>query len=192
MVHARTKDTMVSFDEATKILDSASNQLHATLHLEEEHVTLEWAVDRIAKRSYHSPCSTPAYDTSAMDGFALCSRLTANASPESPVTFCVNPDISRAGGDFLVLSGDEVGGCCDCGTPRAVEIMTGGRFPSVAGSTDGAEFDCCVRLEDIVPAKYSCACRHIQVSKPAHSGQNRRLAAMRWPGTVSGSAGADG
>lgn len=168
---------MISFEEALHTLDSLSNELYATLNREEESIALEWAVDRIAKHSYHSPRATPAYDTSAMDGFALCSRMTVNASPESPVTFCVDPDVVRAGVDCFAISPGRVEEGCCCGKPRAVEIMTGGRFPSVVGSTTGAEFDCCVRWEDTVARECSGGHRHRQIFKPAQSGQNKRLAA---------------
>lgn len=168
---------MISFQEALHTLDPVSEELCVTLHREEEHVALEWAVDRIAKHSYHSPRATPAYDTSAMDGFALCSKMTANASPESPATFCVDPNIVRAGGDCVAISPGKLEGCCDYGKPYAVEIMTGGRFPSVIGSTNGAEFDCCVRWEDTVVGECSGDHQHIQILKPAQSGQNKRFAA---------------
>jgi molybdopterin biosynthesis enzyme len=110
--------TMISLQDALNTLHSASEDLYTTLHNgEEDCVLLEWAVDRIAKYSYYSPRATPAYDTSVMDGFALCSAMTTSASSESPVTFCVYSNIVRAGGDCPNISRGDIEGATAVGSP---------------------------------------------------------------------------
>ncbi|KAK2762662.1 hypothetical protein FQN54_000836 [Arachnomyces sp. PD_36] len=168
---------MISFQEALDALGPVSEELYATLDQEEEIVALEWAVDRIAKHSYHSPRPTPAYDTSALDGFAIYSGMITHASQKSPVTFCVDPNIVRPGGDCFVVSRGDIEERCGCGNPGAVEIMTGGRFPSAVGSTKGAELDCCIRREDTIEEEFPGGHRHIRIFNPVPSGKNMRLAA---------------
>src|SRR5436305_10681681 len=71
-------------------------------------------------REISSPHSTPLYDTSAMDGFAICSSLTAHASSENPIRFRVV--------DFIA-AGDSISPRAARGVPKiepdpvCVEIM---------------------------------------------------------------------
>lgn len=134
-----------------------------------EHVSLSRALNRTVARSLCSPRSTPEFDTSAMDGFALHAAATATASAEKPVTFCVR-GLMAAGDEPLHVPGEPDEDIYPC-----VEIMTGARFPD-AGNTPA--FDCCVRWEDttITADPSATGRRYISVTKPARSGQNRRSA----------------
>lgn len=124
---------------------------------------------RIASTPIHSPSTTPEFDTSAMDGYAVNSAATANATPESPAIFQVK-GIMAAGDEPISVSENAEGGIFPC-----VEIMTGARFPD----SDSDSFDCCVRLEDTDTVSFSgprSEGRYIKVTKPVKPLQHRRLA----------------
>src|SRR5699024_9131849 len=59
-----------------------------------------------------------------------------------------------------------------------VEIMTGARFPEATEGSEG--FDCCVKWEDVTVLEGKKGCiagdHYIQVTKPAESQKNKRLA----------------
>ncbi|KAL4964213.1 molybdopterin molybdotransferase MoeA [Aspergillus stella-maris] len=119
-------------------------------------------------QTIHSPISTPQYDTSAMDGFALGSIATETATPESPVTFEVVA--TTTAGDRPHSPDNDLRD----GIPPCVEIMTGAPFPL---GRDADIFDCTVPVEDVVVTenKFSSR-RYISVSKAARPRQHRRLA----------------
>lgn len=54
---------------------------------QEEILPIVKSMNRISKYTHASPQFTPQFDTSAMDGYALNSAATVNASAESPVQF---------------------------------------------------------------------------------------------------------
>ena len=122
------------------------------------------ASGRIAKNAVRSPETTPKFDTSAMDGYAVSSKVTANATAKSPAVFQVK-GVMAAGDELIPVSGD----AGPDGVYPCVEIMTGARFPDA--------FDCCVRLEDTISFSEECSntC-YIKVVKPVKPLQNRRLA----------------
>lgn len=118
---------------------------------------------RIAQRTICSPETTPKFDTSAMDGYALNSTATATATVEAPVVFLVKGTMA-AGDEPLDVSAVSEGDIYPC-----VEIMTGARFPEM--------FDCCVRLEDVESYEEEGTGRwFIKVMKPAKRNQHRRFA----------------
>ncbi|KAL4972775.1 MoeA, N-terminal and linker domain-containing protein [Aspergillus desertorum] len=126
------------------------------------------ACNRVAAETITSPISTPQYDTSAMDGFALSSAATETASPESPVTFEVTA--TTTAGDQPHSPADDLRD----GIPSCVEIMTGAPFPVGKGSE---RFDCCVPIEEVtVSENQSSRRRHISVWRPARRCQHRRFA----------------
>jgi molybdopterin molybdotransferase len=89
------------------------------------------ALHKNAAHTIKAPHSTPEADTSAMDGFAVCSSSTANASPKHPVRLRVVSII--AAGDKVdaeqELDGAKDGQTNSQATDICVEIMTGARFP---------------------------------------------------------------
>jgi len=128
-----------------------------------ESVALAEAIGRVAARDYLSPISTPEFDTSAMDGYAISSSLTNLATPESPVFFCIRGTIA-AGDQPKSISPQE-----DMSLESCVEIMTGARFP------EGEEvLDACIKVEDTVRIAGKVPC--IAVSKPVSRYANRRFA----------------
>ncbi|PGH14124.1 hypothetical protein AJ79_03241 [Helicocarpus griseus UAMH5409] len=161
----------IPYDEAISIIKAEAAASLQTNQRRTETVPLNKALSRISKDTHLSPLSTPRWDTSAMDGYALSSKATQRASDLTPAIFAIKATIA-AGDKPLPMSGK-----LDFGVYPCAEIMTGARFPE---STTGEPFDCCVRLEDTLPSlsngrvarKYKC----IQTMKPARSGQNKRRA----------------
>lgn len=161
----------LSYDGALRIIQKEAKQqaISPICGKNEEALPLVKAINRISKHDYTSPRSTPQFDTSAMDGYALDSAATVNASAESPAQFCVQGTIA-AGDEPIAVSGEPKNGVYPC-----VEIMTGARFPIC---TDGEPFDCCVRVEDTsrgVGGNFDSS-SYIKVTKAARKEQNRRLA----------------
>ncbi|MHC4781252.1 MAG: molybdopterin molybdotransferase MoeA, partial [Planctomycetota bacterium] len=95
---------------------------------EEETVPLRDALGRTLARDVVSTEQVPAFDKSAMDGFALRGGETFGAAPTDPVTFEVIGE---------VLPGDVPD--FEVGPGEAVRIMTGGAFPSGADAVLMAE-----------------------------------------------------
>ncbi|KNA98441.1 hypothetical protein FOXG_02794 [Fusarium oxysporum f. sp. lycopersici 4287] len=135
-----------------------------------EVVPIEEAVGRVSACDHFSPISTPEFDTSAMDGYAICSASTRLASAEHPAFFCVKGTIA-AGDDSLTLPSRHTRD----GPEPSFEIMTGGRFPQ---GELGEVFDACVKVEDTIriaakePGLGTC----IAISKPIPRYANRRFA----------------
>ncbi|KAL4750647.1 hypothetical protein BDW72DRAFT_213269 [Aspergillus terricola var. indicus] len=128
------------------------------------------ACDRVAAERITSPISTPEYDTSAMDGFALSSAATETASPETPVNFEVMAITTAGDRPYPAADGLKVG------IPPCVEIMTGAPFPTGQG---WERFDCSVPIEEVVVQEDRCPSsrhRYVSVCKPARRWQHRRFA----------------
>src|SRR5690349_7422437 len=117
-----------------------------------EAVTLHEAAGRVLAEDVVAPEPVPAFDNSAMDGYAVRAADTAGAAPESPVRLEVR-DESRAGRPEESPVGDG----------EAITISTGARIP------DGA--DAVIRVEDTTadgPA--------VDLHAPVRPGQNIRRA----------------
>ncbi|MCG6988815.1 MAG: molybdopterin molybdotransferase MoeA [Gemmatimonadetes bacterium] len=84
----------------------------------EESVALEVALGRTLARDVVSGEDVPAFDKSAVDGYAVRAAETFGASPTDPASF-------RLTGDVLPGMSEEV----EVGPGEAVRIMTGGVFP---------------------------------------------------------------
>lgn len=105
-----------------------------------------------------------------MDGYAISSRATVNATFDEPVNFVVKGTIA-AGDEPILLPNEPEDGCYPC-----VEIMTGAQFPI---STSHTPFDACVKIEDTVPfgSKAGFQSQHrfvLRRAVPLHA--NRRFA----------------
>lgn len=83
---------MIGFEEAQELVVGAASDARSALL---ERVSLDQAVGRVLREAVLAPVDLPAHDTSAMDGYALCSRQLLGEGPwELPVV-----GESRAGGD---------------------------------------------------------------------------------------------
>jgi len=119
---------MQGFTERTD-LGSALEMLRSCVEpLEGESVHLEQALGRTLARDIISPERVPAFDKSAMDGYALRGAETFGASPTDPVSIRVIGE---------VFSGEV--GDLEVGPGEAVRIMTGGAFPKGADAVLMAE-----------------------------------------------------
>ncbi|KAL3441463.1 MoeA, N-terminal and linker domain-containing protein [Aspergillus insuetus] len=160
----------LSYTDAVSLVEKEARHQQTAFLADSEKCSIFNACDRAVSESICSPISTPEFDTSAMDGFALSSVATQGASPESPVAFKVL-GTTTAGDEphsdsTLDDSRDWI--------PPCVEIMTGAPFPA---GPDGDRFDCCVPIEDVVLVENKLTDRrYISLSKPAKWRQHRRLA----------------
>lgn len=127
------------------------------------------AVGHTCATTIHAPICTPACDTSAMDGFAVCSQETMQASESCPVTLVVVDSIAAGDRPRDRLAAGPVTGVC-------VEIMTGAQFPEVSHPL----LDAVVKVEDVITLEQQvdghCKTRCIQIRRPAKPRQHRRPA----------------
>ena len=120
---------MRGFTERTD-LESALERLRSCVTpLEPESVHLEQALGRSLARDITSTEEVPAFDKSAMDGYALRAAETFGASPTDPASFRVIGEIFP--GEVTDL---------EVGPGEAVRIMTGGAFPKGADAVLMAEY----------------------------------------------------
>ena len=111
-------------------LDAALKMLRSSVEpLERESVRLQEALGRTLARDIISTEEVPAFDKSAMDGYALRAAETFGASPSDPVPFTVIGEVFPG----------EVGDL-EVGPGEAVRIMTGGAFPEGADAVLMAEY----------------------------------------------------
>ncbi|EAW21030.1 molybdopterin molybdotransferase MoeA [Aspergillus fischeri NRRL 181] len=158
----------ILYSEALQLIQAEAQRQRDAFAADGEHVPISQARNRIARETVTSPIATPKFDTSAMDGYALSSSATQDATIDGPVTFEVKGMIA-AGDEPLRIAADQ-----QSGAPVCVEIMTGAPFPT---SVSGDDLDCCVRHEDVaVIVDETSNRRYIRVFKPAKTGQNRRFA----------------
>ncbi len=109
-------EPMLSVDEAQEMLLAAVGD-----PLPREFAALEDALDRVLAESIESSRDLPAWDNSAMDGYAVHAEDIVGATPERPVRLSVVGEV-RAGGSPDI---DLPPGC-------AVRIATGARVPASA------------------------------------------------------------
>lgn len=164
----------LSYHEAIQLIEAEAQRHRPDVELRTERVPLHQALNRVTGSAMLSPRSTPRCDTSAMDGYAVDSEATKNASPENPVSFRIK-GLMAAGKESLP---EALFIECECQNQSlsCLEIMTGGRFPSAAESGI-VGLDCCVKFEDVTRATDpSTGEDYIRVTKPAGYRQNRRMA----------------
>jgi molybdopterin molybdotransferase len=160
----------VSYQDALAILQQTATAILNEQEQQNEIVPLDQALGRIAVENHTSPICTPSRDTSAMDGYAISSGATVDATPERPVTFIVQ-GTNAAGEEPIQLPNEPIDGCYPC-----VEIMTGAQFPV---STSHTPFDACVKIEDTVPsgAKHGFQSQQrFSLTRPVRLHANRRFA----------------
>lgn len=160
----------ISYQDAVALLQDIAKEILHDQGLPKEKVPISEALGRITAESHTSPICTPPKDTSAMDGYAISSGATVDATVERPVTFVVQ-GTNAAGDEPMELANETIDGCYPC-----VEVMTGAQFPI---STSNTPFDACVKIEDTVPfgkkAEFQAQRRFILTrTVPLHA--NRRFA----------------
>lgn len=160
----------VSYQDALAILQTTATCILKERGPRTERVPFDQAIGRVAAEDHTSPICTPPKDTSAMDGYAISSGATIDATADRPVTFIVQ-GTNAAGDEPIHLPNEPIEGCYPC-----VEIMTGAQFPI---STSHTPFDACVKIEDTVSAgvksEFSSQRRFV-LTRPVRLHANRRFA----------------
>jgi molybdenum cofactor synthesis domain-containing protein len=166
----------ISYAAALTILENTAQEVSTNLEDDPDVVSLEDAVGRVSKNTIFSPVSTPAADASAMDGYAVDSSCTQDASDANPVSLRVVGFL--AAGDRTARLPPSTCKACSVATTEfksCIEIATGARFPA-------APYDACIRVEDISPTDpclrplHKCPYQYITIVKPAKYNQHRRPA----------------
>jgi molybdopterin molybdotransferase len=119
---------MRGFAEKTDLEAALEILRSSVLPVDGESVRLEAALGRTLAGAVISTEDVPAFDKSAMDGYAVRGADTFGASPTDPVSLKVIGE---------VLPGDV--GDLEVGPGEAVRIMTGGAFPEGADAVLMAE-----------------------------------------------------
>lgn len=124
---------MIRYDEALKILEMAAQERGP---LPVEKLPLKKALGRVAAERLSSPEPLPAFDNSSMDGYAVFSPDTAEASPERPARLKVlgavaagdAPSKARAGGAYEISTGAPLPRGCDAVIRiEDARVLDGGR-----------------------------------------------------------------
>ena len=102
---------MISYHDALQLIQTIGHPLSS------EWITLNKAIGRVVTEQIKSPYPSPAFDQSAMDGFALCADETVGASPDHPLLFTIKE----------VIAAGQVG--TYFGAQTAIKIMTGAPIP---------------------------------------------------------------
>lgn len=123
---------MIPYKQALDLLRNSARRRQ----LADEKVLLDSALGRISAETVCSSEDLPAFSNSAMDGYAVRSEQTREASSLRPLVLRVSSMI--AAGD---ASAREFGRASLAESPDAVEIMTGAPIPE-------GGYDAVVRLED--------------------------------------------
>ena len=163
----------ISYSEARDVV-TALGAAHAGYFKQEqsnqEILPLQKAAGRIANNDVYSPISTPIFDSSAMDGFAVISKQTSLASAGRPLRMRV-AGLIAAGDQPAKLGGN--GGDLD-DELVCVEIMTGAPFP--LSSPDQVSFDACIPVEQVEIVPDARMGRAILIRQAVAPGTHRRIA----------------
>ncbi|KAF2856851.1 hypothetical protein T440DRAFT_463078 [Plenodomus tracheiphilus IPT5] len=163
----------IAYEEALGILRDIADSCKTELHGLSRTVPLLESLGHVAARDHVSALTTPPHDTSAMDGYAVSSEFTSDASPDNPAIFNIRGTIA-AGQEPIELV-NEAG---EDGVSPCVEIMTGAQFPHASRRA----FDACVKIEDTIDLGPSTvragfkSMKRIAVTRPLRPNANRRFA----------------
>ncbi|KPI43144.1 Molybdopterin molybdenumtransferase [Cyphellophora attinorum] len=131
-------------------------------------------VGKICTKTVAAPFDIPGSDTSAMDGYAICTSLTQNASSSRPTKFKVVGTIVAGAHDRISEAWRD---SADDDSAPCFEIMTGASFPEGHPRMDGV-----VKVEDVqdndptVHWSKKARAAYIEVKTPVKPQQHRRLA----------------
>ncbi|KAF8857911.1 hypothetical protein BDZ45DRAFT_420272 [Acephala macrosclerotiorum] len=161
----------IPYTDAISILDKFAAQKAKHFAQEAELVPITSAVGRISRDAYYNPTSTPAFDSSAMDGYAVNSASISTASPTKPIIFRVRGMIAAGDAPISVpISAPDCFLTC-------VAVKTGARFPLCTQTWSESVFDACIKVEDTpIVLGPDLESRYTRITKPAKRDQNRRVA----------------
>lgn len=149
---------MITYAEALTILEEVghSNPLGV------EELPLLGSVGRFLAAPVDSREDVPSFNNSAMDGFAVSSSMTREASAAQPVRISVR-GLVAAGDSGAFERAESFSG------QYAVEIMTGAPLPP--------QYDAVVRIEDVILKRATDgSAEWIEISKPLTPAENARFA----------------
>lgn len=133
----------------------ASNVSPLNPHSERQTVPLLSALGHTSCSTIQAPIQMPLFDNSAMDGYAIRSWQTAEASPDNPLTFRVLGSIAAGDEPPVVPEG------LDPEERACWAIMTGAAFPlsvdqlgNPIDSSCKSRYDACIKVE-LVTANYT-------------------------------------
>jgi len=164
------KATALKYDDALDLIREAAKQRTKILTKDDpsfmtERVPVEESVGRISSKDISATSSLPAFDKSAVDGFALSASSTIGASTKYPIEFNVVGTLFYGDAPPNVGSLSVKNPC--------YQVTVGAPFP---GGTAGL-FDCCVNTEDVeVVRDEEGRIGKVKVTKVIAEGNNRRLA----------------
>lgn len=140
---------MISYQQAVQLIRDTAKPIPS------ENVALERALNRISASEVRSSINLPPFNNSAMDGFAVKSNTTLNASENNPVILQVS-DVLPAGSNLDNLVAGE-----------ACAIMTGAPVPDC--------YDAVVQIENVVITTTDTG-RQIRLTSPVEQFENMRFA----------------
>ena len=163
----------ISFTDSRKLISTVAEKQRAAIGSTGEVLAFDEAIGRIASKDVLSPIATPPFDSSAMDGYAVCSAQTIQVSRAKPLFLRV-VGLVVAGDAALKYDDGVVDGLAPC-----VEIMTGAPFPR--GMSNELHFDACIPYEQVLnvaPRSPSMRMESkvIQITHPVAYNQHRRFA----------------
>lgn len=176
----------VSYAEALSHIEHVASQLRSVLLSTPVTQDLDSSLGSTSSEDVYGQKTLPPLDNSAMDGYAVSSIDTVNASAETPVRLEILGSI--AAGDHPPTFDFHTS------SETCFIINTGAPFPLPSSSTclegsqnEGTRFDACLRKEDAHPSK--CG-KYVDLIKPVKTMQHRRKAGEDYkPGTKLLSSG---
>lgn len=148
---------MIRYSHALELIEAQAMLRKDADALKCEPLRLKDALGRTLASELRSPEQVPAFDNSAMDGFALKSSETHAATPEKPAVLKV---------EGLVVAGDRPLARLPSES-SCIEIMTGAPIPE--------GFDSVIKIEDVTVIFGKGGERSIEVSRPLVTGENLRV-----------------
>lgn len=141
---------MISYDEALRLI--AQEAKSQSSHRVDRYASF----GQVAAEDIHAMLDIPPFDNSAMDGFAVNSKLTVKATQNNPLVFGISNCL--AAGDVIDTVSDG----------SAVEIMTGAKIPP--------GYDSVVPVEDVESiVTKSGQTVEIKIRKPVSPNENVRF-----------------
>jgi molybdopterin molybdotransferase len=130
-------ESLTGYLEALEMIQARSEP---GLPIESEYCELQKSLGRILANDLISPEFVPAFDNSAMDGYAVRSWDTLSASDSHPVELLIVGS-ALAGTDLETKVSER-----NTSERTCIEITTGARVPE---GTERGKWDCVVRLENV-------------------------------------------
>lgn len=158
---------MIGYEEALRHIQSCKPMCNNVF------VALYDALGKICSETIHTPCNIPAFDNSAMDGFAVRAADTRNASPANPLALPV------------------AGGTAAGETPSTAVLQNAWEITTGAAVPQGYDAIVAIERVKIIAAHANGRPAKIQLSSPATPNDHiRRIGEDFMPGETVITSGA--